>query len=155
MAIAYIGTGSNLGDRERNVAEALRLLGEAEGIAVTAASGLHETEPVGGPPGQGRFLNGAARLETSLSPQGLLDVLLGIEEQLGRVRTAPWGPRNIDLDLLLYDTVTVNEPDLVVPHPRMHRRRFVLAPLAEIAPDVVVPTLGLTVRELLDDLVDA
>lgn len=150
MAIAYIGIGSNLGDRRANVETALRRLGEEPAIEVAAVSAVIQTAPLGGPPGQGDFLNAAATLATTLPPRALLERLQRIEADLGRTRTVRWGPRTIDLDLLLYEQRQIAEPGLTVPHPRMHRRRFVLAPLAEIAPDVVVPGTGKTVAELLE-----
>jgi 2-amino-4-hydroxy-6-hydroxymethyldihydropteridine diphosphokinase len=150
---AYIALGSNLGDRRDYLDRALQLLREQPGITVTKVSSYHETEPVGGPPGQGNYLNAAAELQTGLEPEALLRVLLGVEEKLGRVRRQPQGPRTIDLDLLLYGDVKSAEvrPDfaLYLPHPRMHERRFVLEPLAEIAPRAVHPGFQSTVRDLL------
>jgi 2-amino-4-hydroxy-6-hydroxymethyldihydropteridine diphosphokinase len=146
---AYVGLGSNLGDREGTVRRAVELLGEAEGIDVAAVSTLRETEPWG-PVEQPPYLNGVAAVETELEPRALLDVLRDVERRLGRVRAAGerWGPRTVDLDLLLFGVLVVAEPGLSVPHPRLHERRFVLEPLAELAPGAVVPGRG-NVSELL------
>ena len=142
MARAYVGLGANLGDREATIRRAVELLADADGIDVLAVSALRETDPVG-LEDQPRFLNGAAALETTLRPGVLLEVLLGIERVLGRVRDGVrFGPRTIDLDLLLYDEETVDEPGLTVPHPRLHERRFALEPLAELAPALAIPGRG-------------
>ena len=150
--LALIGLGSNLGDRKALLDGAIAALAKTSGISVLAVSTYHETAPVGGPEGQGAFLNAAASLETSLEPEPLLDVLQAIEQVSGRVRTAHWGERTLDLDLLLYGDSRIQSPRLSVPHPWMALRRFVLAPLAEIAPEVVDPLTGLTVRALLANL---
>jgi 2-amino-4-hydroxy-6-hydroxymethyldihydropteridine diphosphokinase len=143
---AYIGLGSNLGDRKATIRRALDEL--AQRTSVVAVSSFRETEPWGfqeQPP----FLNAAAAIETELPPRELLDALLSIERELGRVRDdVRYGPRSIDLDLLLYDELELDEPGLTVPHPRLHERRFALEPLAELEPALVVPGRG-TVSELL------
>ena len=150
---AFVGLGSNLGDRERTIGRAVELLAGTPGVDLVAVSHLRETEPWG-PVEQPAYLNGAVELATELPPRALLDVLLAVEQALGRDRTGErWGPRTIDLDLLLYGEVEVDEPGLTVPHPRLHERRFALEPLAELAPDVVVPGRG-SVSELLAALGD-
>lgn len=150
--VAYIGLGANLGDRRANILAATDLLRQAPGVVGTSLSSLHETEPVGGPPGQDAYLNAAARVETDLDASALLAVLLDIEARLGRQRSEKWGPRTIDLDLLLFDDEVIDTPGLTVPHPHMHERRFVLEPLAEIAPDVIYPLQNMTIRQLLKHL---
>jgi 2-amino-4-hydroxy-6-hydroxymethyldihydropteridine diphosphokinase len=149
MAKAFVGIGSNIGEPERQIAEALDLLRDEDGIDVVAVSSLRETEPVGHR-NQPNFLNGAAALETELSPRELLGRLLEIERRLGRERgTGPrFGPRTIDLDLLLYGDETVEEPGLTVPHPRLAERRFALEPLAELDPSLEIPGHG-SVQALL------
>jgi 2-amino-4-hydroxy-6-hydroxymethyldihydropteridine diphosphokinase len=142
MARAYIGLGANIGNRRRTLAAALEELAAEPGIAVVAVSSVRETDPVG-IADQPRFLNAAAALETELTPRELLDRLLAVERRLGRTRSGPrFGPRTIDLDLLVYGGEQIDEPGLEVPHPRLHERRFALEPLAEIAPGLVVPGRG-------------
>lgn len=135
MAVAYIGLGSNLGDRGANLDAALALLKE-NGIAILKCSSIQETDPVGGPP-QGNFFNAVVKIETELSPVELLNQCQAIEQELGRVRGAVNGPRTIDLDILLYDRLTVDTPQLKIPHPRMLERDFVMNPLKEIEPDLL------------------
>jgi 2-amino-4-hydroxy-6-hydroxymethyldihydropteridine diphosphokinase len=147
--LAAVGYGSNLGDRAANIATALGRLAEVPGVRIVAGSRTRETEPVGGPP-QGRYLNGALLVETTLGSRGLLDVLLEIERKGGRERGERDGPRTIDLDLLFHGDAVVDQPGLTLPHPRLHLRRFVLEPLHEIAPDWRHPLLGATARELLE-----
>jgi len=139
---AYVGLGSNLGDREALLRASLVALESDPAIEVVAVSSFRETEPVGYLD-QPRFLNAVAALETTLAPRALLERLLAIERGLGRVREGPrFGPRPIDLDLLLHGDAVVAEPRLTVPHPRLHERRFVLEPLAELAPGLEVPGRG-------------
>jgi 2-amino-4-hydroxy-6-hydroxymethyldihydropteridine diphosphokinase len=142
MPRAYIGLGANLGQKEVTILRAVDELAAVDGIEVLELSRLRETEPVGvvdQPP----FLNAAVALETTLSPWELLDVMLRIEQDLGRVRDdRRWGPRTIDLDLLVYADEVVDEPGLRVPHPRLHERRFALEPLADLEPELDIPGLG-------------
>jgi 2-amino-4-hydroxy-6-hydroxymethyldihydropteridine diphosphokinase len=152
---AYIGVGSNLGDRAATIAAAVARLGAHPNIRVVRCSALLETEPLGPP--QPMYLNGAVCIETWLAPAALLVELLEVERELGRVRDRAerMGPRTIDLDLLLYGEAVIDEPGLAVPHPRMAERAFVLRPLAEIAPEAVNPRCGRTVASLVRDLAPA
>lgn len=143
-----IGLGSNLGDREQNLRQGLALLAEHPEVTLVAVSSFHATQPVGGPAGQGEFLNAAARVETGLSARALLALLHEIEARLQRERTIRWGPRTLDLDLLLYGDQIIDAPDIQVPHPLAHQRGFVLAPACEIAGEMRHPTLGKTLAEL-------
>ena len=141
MTVAYVGLGANVGPREVTLLRAVDLLAEADDVQVLAVSRLRETDPVGvveQPP----FLNGAVQIETSLVPRTLLELLLQTERSLGRVRAKRWGPRSVDLDLLVYGDEIVDEPGLRVPHARLSERRFALEPLAELDPDLVIPGLG-------------
>ncbi len=148
MATCLIGLGSNLGDRTTNLEQAIQLLSASTG-RLLAQSTPHTTRPVGGPPSQSDYLNAAALIETDRLPTDLLAALQQIERQLGRQRTDRWGPRSLDLDLLLYDQCVLDSPTLVIPHPRLAFRRFVLAPAAEIAAEMIHPTTGFSLRELL------
>lgn len=148
MPLVYIGLGSNLGDRERTIRRALELLAARGDVEVEGVSSLRETDPVGYED-QPRFLNGAAALRTELAPRALLERLQEIERELGRDRTGPrFGPRTIDLDLLLYGAERIDEPGLEIPHPRLAERRFVLEPLAELDSGLEVPGKG-SVQALL------
>lgn len=145
---AYIALGANLGDRAANIEAAIQKLRATPAIEVTKISSLIETPAVGGPPDSPPFLNAAAELRTTLLPQALLARLLEIEQELGRTRRIKWGPRLIDLDLVLYSDQIIAEPHLQIPHPLMHERRFVLTPLSEIAPHVEHPVLKTTIAKL-------
>ena len=144
---AYIALGSNLGDKEANLRRALELLIERGGEIVKTSTFI-STEPYG-VTDQPQFLNGVCEVRTSLEPLELLHTLLDIEQEMGRVRLRHWGERNIDLDLLLYEDVVMDTPQLKLPHPDMQNRDFVLLPLAEIAPELVHPTLQKTISELV------
>ncbi len=137
MTIAYIGLGSNVGDRRKNLLAALRLL-DQYGVKVDAVSSAYDTDPVGPP--QPNFLNAACKVETTLSSRQLVKVLKELEEEAGRTKSERWGPREIDLDLLLYGSETIDEPDLKVPHPEMTIRAFVMVPLLEIEPLIELPS---------------
>jgi 2-amino-4-hydroxy-6-hydroxymethyldihydropteridine diphosphokinase len=140
--ISYIGIGSNVGDRQGFVNSSVAALDATEGVVVDRVSSLYETSPVGGPP-QRSFINAVARIETILTARALREVCKGIERALGRGEpTIRWGPRVVDLDLLLFGDEKVNEPDLEIPHPRMRERRFVLVPLLELDPEVTDPWGG-------------
>jgi 3-oxoacyl-[acyl-carrier protein] reductase len=149
MTTAYLALGSNLGNRQGYLDAAVRRLRAEPGVQIVAVSPYYETEAVGGPPDQQKFLNAVVAIETQLAPQALLRLLLEIEHRFGRVRTVRNAPRTLDLDLLLYGDQIWDEPELTIPHPRMHERAFVLVPLADLAPDVVHPVLRMSVRELL------
>ena len=151
-ARAFIALGANLGDREANIRRALAALDAGPDIRVAQVSPLLENPAVGGPPDSPVFLNAVAEIETSLEPEPLLDRLLEIERQMGRVRKHKWEPRVIDLDILLYGDRIVQTPTLQIPHPLMHERPFVLEPLARIAPDVVHPVTSKSIVELLRSL---
>jgi len=147
--MAYIGIGSNLGEPLENCRRAIRLLGEMKGCHLQQYSAFYRTEPVG-VEGQGWYVNAAASLETERSPVHLLAGLLALEKKMGRVRKEKWGPRIIDLDLLMHGERVIDEEGLIVPHPRMHERRFVLVPLVDIAPNLVHPVYRRRMMDLLD-----
>jgi 2-amino-4-hydroxy-6-hydroxymethyldihydropteridine diphosphokinase len=149
--VSHIAIGSNLDRPADRCGEAVRHLAALEHSRLIRVSSLYRTEPVG-MAGQDWFVNAVAEIRTALTPRDLLSALLRIESRMGRVRTERWGPRVIDLDLLLYGQSVIEEPGLTVPHPEMHRRRFVLVPLNEIAPYAVHPVFGISVRGLLDRL---
>ncbi len=152
MSRVFIGLGSNEGDRLRAIFTAIRLINTLSETSVIQMAVIIETEPVGGPP-QEPYLNTVAELQTQLNPQDLLAEFLRIETRLGRHRpTERWGPRPIDLDLLLYDDQVIHEPDLEVPHPRLHERHFVLEPLVQLAPDLIHPVLSQSISQLLEEL---
>ncbi len=154
QATAYIALGSNLGDRQQHLTQALQQIAAVPEIELRRVSSLLENPAIGGVGGDDAppFLNAAAELRTTLPAPALLEQLLDIERSLGRTRRAKWEPRVIDLDLLLYGDAILANDDCMVPHPLMHERRFVLQPLAEIAPDVIHPTLQMTIAGLLDNL---
>ena len=147
--LAFLGLGSNLGDRLTNLQGAVDLLQGEPGLRVTASSRVWETVPVGGPP-QPDYLNAVVRVETDLSARDLLDAAHRVEARLGRVRKERWGARSIDVDLLLFDEETIADEDLVIPHPRMHQRAFVLLPLLELVADPTLPD-GTRLKDLRVD----
>lgn len=152
--IAYIGLGANLGDPRRQLEEALGRLAAAEEVEVLKVSTFYLNPPLG-PPDQPWYINAVAQIRTRLAPEELWWVLRRVEEAMGRLRRERWGPRLIDLDLLLYDGVIAEGPELAIPHPEMHRRAFVLVPLAEIAPEAWHPVLQKTAAELAAELAAA
>jgi len=151
MSIAYIGLGSNIGDRLENCKQALRLMNTAR-TQVLQVSSFYQTSPAGYTD-QPDFINAAAKIQTQLDPVELLDFLQQIELSLGKNITVRWGPRSIDLDIVLYDNLIINQGRLQIPHPRMLERAFVLTPLAEIAPEMIHPVMGKTIAELAKNVV--
>lgn len=152
MTDAYLALGSNLGERLELLRGARAALQASSQIEVTGCSAVYETEPVGGPAGQPAYLNAVLRVRTGLSPEALLALGLEIEARFGRVRSRRWEARTLDIDLLLYAGELRDDPALTLPHPRLHLRRFVLEPLAELAADLAHPRLGKTIGELLAGL---
>jgi len=152
MARSLIAFGSNVGDRAATLDAALAALARTRGVELPRQSSWQMTLPVGGRAGRNEFLNGAVLVETSLSPQELLEQLQQIENRLGRERQERWGDRTLDLDLLLHGDAVIDTPSLTVPHPRMSFRRFVLEPALEVAPELVHPTIGWTLEQLLSHL---
>jgi len=150
--VAYIALGSNMGDRNANIAGAIERLRNTPGVEVTKVSSPLENPAVGGPSDSPPFINSVSEIRTTLSPRALLKRLLEIERELGRERREKWSPRVIDLDIVLYGDRIVDEPDLHIPHPLMHEREFVLGPLAEIAPDAIHPKLHQSSAVLLSKL---
>jgi len=154
MVIAYIGLGSNLGNRRKNIEKALDYLNKIDSVKVIKVSQLIETKPAGGPK-QGKYLNAAAEIKTELSPEQLLESLKEIEKRLGRKQArVKWGPREIDLDILFYGDKKIGKKDLKIPHPYLHERYFVLKPLSEIAPEFIHPKIKKTVSQMLFELED-
>ena len=153
MYAAYIGFGSNIGDRLAHIQSAIHALSKTEGITLKEISSIYTTDPVGYKD-QAQFLNGVAAIQTSLSPLSLLHTLKDIETAIGRKHRIRWGPREIDLDILIYGDFCIQTEELVIPHPEMHLRGFVLVPLAEIAPNLVHPVFQETIFTLLERLED-
>ena len=151
--VAYIGFGSNIGDRLKHIQNAIHALSKTEGITVKEISSVYKTDPIGYE-AQGEFLNGVIAIQTSLPPLSLLHTLKDIETVVGRQHRIRWGPREIDLDILIYGDLCVQTEKLVIPHPEMHLRGFVLAPLAEIAPNLVHPVCQESIQTLLERLED-
>jgi len=149
MTTAYLGLGSNLGNRLAFLRGGRDALLSHPGIRLVKASAIYETAPLGGPPDNPPFLNAVLAVETTLSPRALLEACLAVENEFGRTRPMEWAPRTLDVDILLYGEQTVSEADLEIPHPRLHERAFVLAPFNEIAPAARHPRFGRTVTELL------
>ncbi|MCX5823078.1 MAG: 2-amino-4-hydroxy-6-hydroxymethyldihydropteridine diphosphokinase [Deltaproteobacteria bacterium] len=152
--VAFIGIGANLGDPAAQCRDAVRRVGTTPGVRLLRCSSLYRTAPVG-PMEQGWFINAVAEVRTDLSPAKLFDALKASERQMGRTEGPRWGPRVIDLDILLYGQEVVDRDGLKIPHPEMHRRRFVLEPLCELASYAIHPAFGVSARGLLDRLTDS
>ena len=154
MHLAYIGFGSNIGDRLAHIQNAIHTLSQTEGITLKEISSIYKTDPVGYE-AQAQFLNGVAAIQTSLSPLSLLHTLKDIETAIGRQHRIRWGPREIDLDILIYGDLCLRTEKLILPHSEMHLRSFVLVPLAEIAPNLVHPVFQETIQTILNRLEDS
>ena len=150
---AYIGIGSNLGTPEKNCTKAIEKISNTKDIKIISKSSFYQTEPIGGVQ-QGWFVNSAIKIETDLSPENLLSVLLNLELAMGRIRKEKWGPRLIDLDLLLYGNLVLKKQELTLPHPEIQNRKFVLTPMSEIAENLIHPTLKKTIKTLLQESSD-
>lgn len=151
MFLAYIGVGSNLGQRQENISSAEELIRSIEGIEFLKSSSIIETAPLGGP-AQGKFLNAVFEIKTALSPEALLNILQEIEQSLGRERNIKWGPRKIDLDILFYGNRIINKENLQIPHPLLHKRKFVLEPLCQLNPSLEHPGLKKQISQILEGL---
>ena len=151
METAYLGFGSNLGNRMAFLRGGRDMLSNRPDIEIVQASGVYETEAVGGPPDSPHFLNAVLHIRTSLDPDGLLKACLAVEGEFGRSRPARWAPRTLDIDLLFYENQVIHEEKLTVPHPRLQERAFILAPLVEIAPNLKHPLLDQTITELAEN----
>ncbi|PLX98188.1 MAG: 2-amino-4-hydroxy-6-hydroxymethyldihydropteridine diphosphokinase [Desulfuromonas sp.] len=146
---AYLGLGSNLGDRLENLRGARKALRKNPAVDISASAALYETAPMGGPERQPSYLNTVLKIRTTLTPERLLSLCLQIEKDFGRQRKERWGPRTLDIDILFFDTVIRVDSDLVLPHPRLHERTFVLCPLVDLDPDIIHPVVDQRVEELL------
>jgi len=151
LGVAYLGFGSNLGNKRENIEKAIKMLEEHDAIKIDSISSFYTTEPVGLKE-QPYFLNAAAKIITDFKPLEFLSLCQNIENSLHRVRTVRWGPRTIDIDILLFDNLIINSGNLTIPHPEMHKREFVLKPLCDIAPSLIHPVFGKTILELLEQL---
>ncbi len=151
--ICFLGIGSNIGDASANCVAAVKGISDVDGVRALRCSSLYKTQPVGFEE-QDWFVNGVVEIRTMLDPRALMDAMQGVEKKMGRHRGEKWGPRIIDIDILLYDQLVLDEKDLVIPHAELHKRRFVLVPLNEIAPCAIHPAFGISAHGLLDRLQD-
>jgi 2-amino-4-hydroxy-6-hydroxymethyldihydropteridine diphosphokinase len=151
IVTAYLGLGSNMGDRFLNLQKALEHLKKVNGVKISQISPVYETDPVGGPR-QPRYLNTVVEIGTDLEVRKLLKTCQEIENEMGRIRTERWGPRVIDIDILIYGDLVISTKELIIPHPLFHEREFVLRPMADIVPDLIHPVMDLSIRELLEGI---